>query len=101
MLGELQRLYQHPNAWTKNAGTSQDGWAVGGVATLFDTDASAASSPGGINAPFFQTPGSEHPQGASFCFADGSVSYLNDNINVDVMEDIGSMAGGEVDSAIR
>jgi prepilin-type N-terminal cleavage/methylation domain-containing protein/prepilin-type processing-associated H-X9-DG protein len=101
LIGELQRMYQHADAFTTGAGTSHDGWAVGGVATLFDTDADASSNPGGINAPQFENPGSDHPQGANFCFADGSVSYLNDNIDIDVMEDIGSMAGGEVVSAIH
>lgn len=101
MIGEVQRMYQHPDAYSTDCGTSQDGWAVGGAATLFDTDHGQASNPGGVNAPSFECPGSDHPNGANFCFVDGSVSFLNDNIDIGVMEDIGSIAGGEVVTAIR
>lgn len=106
ILGEVQRMYQHPDAMTVGAGTSHDGWAVGGAATLFDTDCDGRtgtvnSNQGGINFPHFENPGSDHPQGANFCFADGSVVFLNNGVDVQVMEFIGSMAGGEVSSSIR
>jgi prepilin-type N-terminal cleavage/methylation domain-containing protein/prepilin-type processing-associated H-X9-DG protein len=105
ILGEVQRMYQHPDAMSVGAGTSHDGWAVGGAATLFDTDCDASSlidtNKGGINFPHFENPGSAHPQGANFCFADGSVVFLINDVDVQVMESVGSMAGGEVSSSIR
>lgn len=100
MLGEVQRMFEHPNAGSPSAGTSHDGWAVGGVATLFDTDADPGGK-GGINAPQFENPGSDHPQGANFCFAGGSIAFLTDDIDKQLMEDIGSMAGRENVPAFR
>jgi prepilin-type processing-associated H-X9-DG protein len=42
---------------------------------------------------------SEHPGGANFLFADGSVKFLKENINHFVYNALGSRAGGEVISA--
>ena len=42
---------------------------------------------------------SEHPGGANFLFADGSVKFLKENVNIVVYCALGSRAGGEVISA--
>ena len=58
MIGEMQRLLSA----TCGATQSQDGWAVGGVANLFDCD--TGSGGGGLNNNFFQSSGSDHVGGA-------------------------------------
>jgi len=42
---------------------------------------------------------SEHPGGANFCFADGSVKFLKASINPATFNALGSRAGGEVVSS--
>lgn len=84
-VGELQRL--RPLAGTTAAAqdkrTSHDGWAVGGVATLFVTATDPGNgNPGGLNNDFFESPGSEHPGGASFAMADGAVKWFDEFIDV-------------------
>ena len=99
MIGELQRMYLQPGAYTMGAGTSQDGWAVGGIATLFDTDymiEGTGSNPGGINNFMFESPGSEHPGGAQFGMADGSVTFISEFTDPVVVEQLGNIAGGEL-----
>jgi prepilin-type N-terminal cleavage/methylation domain-containing protein/prepilin-type processing-associated H-X9-DG protein len=86
LLGELQRL---PGA-TAGAAASQDGWAVGGAATLFTT-ASAA-----INDGHFESAGSGHAGGATIALADGSVRFLSDSIDATVYPLLGSMADGQI-----
>jgi prepilin-type processing-associated H-X9-DG protein len=39
--------------------------------------------------------GSEHPGGANFVFADGSVHFINQTIPFPMYEDLGTIAGGE------
>lgn len=106
MLGELQRL--RPLAGATTAAntynrTSQDGWAAGGVATLFVTATDPGhGNPGGMNNLFFESPGSDHAGGCFFAMADGSVQWLNEFIdakdNNAVFPLLGSMRDGAVAS---
>jgi prepilin-type N-terminal cleavage/methylation domain-containing protein/prepilin-type processing-associated H-X9-DG protein len=47
----------------------------------------------------FTNASSNHPGGSNFAFADGSVKFLKDSINMQVYESLGTRAGGEVISA--
>jgi prepilin-type N-terminal cleavage/methylation domain-containing protein/prepilin-type processing-associated H-X9-DG protein len=102
-IGELQRLLG-----PGGKATSLDGWAVGGISTLFDTFTNAPNlylpataavtdpdHPGGFNNGFFESPGSEHPGGANFGMGDGSVQFLNDDIDKSLFQALGSCAGRE------
>jgi prepilin-type processing-associated H-X9-DG protein len=43
--------------------------------------------------------GSFHPGGANFAFADGSVHFIKDSINMLTYQSLGTRGGGEVVSA--
>jgi prepilin-type N-terminal cleavage/methylation domain-containing protein len=106
LLGELQRL--RPLAGGSSAAstfnrTSQDGWAAGGVATLFVTATDPGhSNPGGLNNIFFESPGSDHAGGCFFAMADGSVQWISEFIdakdNNAVFPLLGSIRDGAVNS---
>jgi prepilin-type N-terminal cleavage/methylation domain-containing protein len=106
LLGEMQRLRPIPGgsgaAQTYNR-TSYDGWAVGGVATLFNvcTDPHRGN-PGGLNNLFFESPGSDHVGGAFFAMGDGSVRFVSEFVdakdNAAVLPLLGSIRDGDVAS---
>jgi len=94
MTGEMQRVH---GSVTQQ--TSQDGWALGGVATLFTTamhETSGTYQTGGMNNSFFESPGSDHARGAHFGLADGSVHFLSETIDKQLFYYLGSMADGHV-----
>ncbi len=90
MIGEVQRLRATSGPYDHR--TSQDGWAVGASSTHFSTCSDGCV---GINGPHFEEPGSDHPMGAHFGLADGSVRFCSENMNVFVLAALGSMANGD------
>jgi type II secretory pathway pseudopilin PulG len=99
LVGELQRLTVR-NPIPDRA--SQDGWAVGGMATVFATNdkelscSSNCRQTGGMNNFFFENPGSEHFGGATFGMADGSTHFLSENIDSILLRNLGCMKSGEI-----
>jgi prepilin-type N-terminal cleavage/methylation domain-containing protein len=94
MTGELQRLVSPPSGVS-----SVDGWAAGGVATLFttnDAEKNGSYQIGGMNNLFFESPGSEHSQGAYFGLADGSVHFIGEDIDKQLFCYLGAMADGKL-----
>jgi prepilin-type N-terminal cleavage/methylation domain-containing protein/prepilin-type processing-associated H-X9-DG protein len=103
MIGELQRLHPLPGTTglDRSSRTSNDGWAAAGVATLFNTmlsdeDDLDLGAPGGFNNWFFESAGSEHPLGANFGFADGSIRFLNEDMDIKLYAFLGSMNDQEI-----
>ncbi len=108
MIGELQRLHDpgytpagQSTEYYRSSLTSADGWALGGLSTLFDCNMSGGydqGQPGGFNHPFFENAGSQHPSGANFGAVDGSVHFLNSDPTTGVDQQtyayLGSMADG-------
>jgi prepilin-type N-terminal cleavage/methylation domain-containing protein/prepilin-type processing-associated H-X9-DG protein len=88
IVGEIMRLNGPVESGPNALLHSSDGWAWGGAATLM-------SFRFGINkAIHYDSPGSQHPQGANFLFADGSVRGLNNNLNLDIFQNLGNIGSG-------
>ncbi len=107
MIAELQRLHNpgyvpegQDSEYYGPCLTSSDGWALGGLSTLFDTavydEGGDTGQPGGFNNQFFEDAGSNHPGGADFGAVDASVHFLSENINSQTYAHLGSMADGVV-----
>ena len=91
MTGELQRLNgTESGRYTECQRTTHDGWALGGVSTLFDVQM------GAINNIHYEHPGSEHPGGAHFGMADGSVCFISENVDSNTIKYLSTYACGEV-----
>jgi prepilin-type processing-associated H-X9-DG protein len=76
---------------------SKDSWAVGGPASTFSTGIPNPALPFGaplMNNGMFGAPGSNHPGGATFGLADGSVTFFVTAMDSDVFHLLGSMADG-------
>ncbi len=59
-----------------------------GAATLFTTRL------GNNKAVHYDGPGSEHDGMAQFCFADGSVRSVSENVNLFTFQNLGNIANG-------
>jgi prepilin-type processing-associated H-X9-DG protein len=106
--GELQRfsgsVLQTPALYT------YDGWAVGGAPTGFSTGCMAywlkdattglitgnfvATGGSMMNNYYFGSPGSQHPKGAHFGMADGSVQFIAETADARIFSLMGSMDDG-------
>lgn len=98
MTGELQRITETDKQHGGANNISHDGWAIGGDATGFTTGYGGPNlkidgqpTPP-LNNGFFQSPGSNHVNGANFGLADGSVKFISTDINPNIFALIGSMA---------
>ena len=84
MVGEAARL-NHP---TNILLQSNDGWSWAGAATLFTTR-------NGLNKGIhYDAPASEHESGAFFLFADGRVTFINQNLDINTFRLLSSIGDG-------
>jgi len=99
LVGEMQRLDGRMDETT-----SQDGWALGGVATLFSAantingggSGTGNGQTGGLNNGYFESSGSDHIGGAHYGIADGSVHFISENIDSNLFNNLGALADGAV-----
>jgi prepilin-type N-terminal cleavage/methylation domain-containing protein/prepilin-type processing-associated H-X9-DG protein len=99
MTGEMQRITilqgtgpYNASTGPTNAGFSHDAWAVAGDATLFTTGYAPSGTTALMNNGYYSSPGSDHANGANFGLGDGSVRYLNTNIDPNIFCLLGSIA---------
>lgn len=106
--GEMQRFPQTLYKGTPSPTNydvpypSHDGWAIGGASTLFTTGVlyQGGNVPGNglkgspLNNKYFVSPGSDHPGGSNFGFADGSGKFISVNVDSTIFAYLGSMADG-------
>ena len=91
MTGEVQRLDGSQSfQFSTCTATTHDGWAVGGVSTLFDLQY------GEINNGHFESPGSEHPGLAQFGMADGSVRSISENVDQWTLRHLATYQAGDI-----
>jgi len=102
LVGELQRLRPLPgtSGGAAYSRRSHDGWAAGGVATMFvvSTDPDRGNS-GGINNGFFESPGSDHAGGAFFAMGDGSVQFVSEFVDAKDNNSVFPLLGSMRDNA--
>lgn len=103
MLGELQRMYdpfgpKSGDGPNERIQRSQDCWSLAGVWNLFAVHDGLNYNrhPGGLNNWFYESPGSDHPGGAQFAFADGSTTFISENIDPMILKRLGTRAEGEI-----
>jgi prepilin-type N-terminal cleavage/methylation domain-containing protein len=104
-IGEMQREFgnapmpqgENPTYWVP-CNTSNDGWAVAGLSTLFDTakafEGGDLGQHGGFNDKYFESAGSNHRNGAHFGMADGSVHFISEDIDSQLYSYLGSINDG-------
>jgi len=101
LVGEVQRLLPPDGATSYDESNqfSNDGWALGGVATQFVTaiagEGTDKGQTGGMNNGFFESPGSEHSGGAHFGLADGSVRFISEDVDSNIFAWLGSIRDGQ------
>jgi len=107
MTGDMQRIFNTDaeNTYEHVRYPSQDGWAVGGVATSFSTaermpargnePVMGTGQSYGLNNGYYEAPGGEHKGGAQFGLADGSVRFITKSISGQVFALLGSMNDNE------
>jgi prepilin-type N-terminal cleavage/methylation domain-containing protein len=107
LTGELQRITNAAQVGGNANYLSHDGWAIGGDASGFGTGCNVGQSgtswafvankaPGGRlqNNFCFLSPGSDHPNGANYGIADGTVKFIGDTADPNIFSLLGSMADG-------
>lgn len=90
MLGEvvLSDTYESSNTWS---------YALANADSLRNTANTLNTRPGDGEATYSGRNGafaSQHPGGAIFCFADGHVSFLNEDMETDIYQALSTIAGG-------
>ena len=94
MIGELHRSpgtdWEAVGVQSECHNTSHDGWALGGVSTLFGLQF------GEMNNGHYEHPASEHPGGVNFGLGDGSVVFISEDVNSDLIRHLSTYSDGVV-----